>query len=158
MEKLSYIDWATFGKNAQELARQVKKNGADFDLVIGVAQAGIPLALAIADELDREVDIIRVKSYTGINKRTEPKILNKLSKNINGMSVLVVDDLVDHGITMNTLIAYLKTKHPKSITTAVLFKKPWSKFTPDFYLKTVDTWVVFPWNTKKDTKESKMLG
>ena len=57
----------------------------------------------------------------------------------------MVDDLVDQGETMRAVAAFLAAKKPKTLMTAVLFKKPWSKANPDFYLKVEDRWVDFPW-------------
>ena len=47
---------------------------------------------------------------------------------------------------MHTVLGFLSKEKPLEIRTAVLFKKPWSKFEPDFYLKVVDKWIVFPWD------------
>src|SRR3989475_6818597 len=60
-------------------------------------------------------------------------------------TTLFRSDLIDEGDTMSTVLAYLKPRKPKSLSTAVLFKKPWSKHEPDYFLEVLDKWVVFPW-------------
>ena len=55
-----------------------------------------------------------------------------------------MDDLVDQGDTLNLMVGYLADQKPKTLETAVLFKKPWSKTQPDYYLEEVSEWVVFP--------------
>ena len=58
---------------------------------------------------------------------------------------MVVDDLVDEGATMQTVAKHLRSEKPRTLRTAVLFKKPWSAFEPDFFLETLEEWIVFPW-------------
>lgn len=142
--KFWYLSWAKYGKIAAELARNIKSSKNRYDLVIGIARGGVPLAMVVGDQINVKIDIINVKSYTGIAKRTKPKILSTLT-GIKGLRLLVVDDLVEEGATMHTIIRYLKKMRPGSIATAVLFKRPWSKFHPDFYLTLESRWVVFPW-------------
>lgn len=140
-----YISWAEYGRLSAELVQKVRPRGQRFDLIIGIARGGIPVAMVISDELGIKVDIINVKSYEGIAERGRPKIISTLTEEVRGKKVLVVDDLVDEGATMQTVLKYLAKEKPGTLKTAVLFKKPWSKFEPDFCLETLDEWVVFPW-------------
>ncbi len=148
MADLWYIDWAEYGRMASAFSRKISAKRKRFDLVIGIARGGVPLAMVIADKLGVKVDIINVKSYTGIGKeeRTKPRILSTLTDGIKGGRILLVDDLVEHGDTMKLVSAYIRKRKPKELRTAVLFKKPWSKFEPDYFLRKVDRWVVFPWD------------
>lgn len=146
MTKFHYVTWTSFGKLSKALAERIRKSGKEFDLVIGIARGGLPASLVIADQLHLKIDFINVKSYTGIYKKSKPVVLSTLTGSIKGKRILLVDDLVDHGGTMIKMVSYLKKKGTAEVTTAVLFVKPWSTFKPDFYLKTTDSWVVFPWN------------
>jgi hypoxanthine phosphoribosyltransferase len=85
-----------------------------------------------------------VKSYEGIAQRRTPKIVSTLTEEIKGKNILVVDDLVDQGDTMEKVRQYLNGQNPRLLEAAVLFKKPWSKIEPEYYLEVVDKWVVFP--------------
>lgn len=145
MVEFRYIGWAEYGSLVEKLTEKVRAGGAGFDLVVGIARGGIPVAMVISDRLDVKVDIINVKSYTGIARRSKPRIVSTLTEAIRGKSVLVVDDLVDHGDTMTTVVGYLQKRGPRTLRTAVLFKKPWSKNEPDYYTEVVDEWIVFPW-------------
>ena len=75
----------------------------------------------------------------------KPKILSTITEKIADKRVLVVDDLVDGGATMESITEYLSTQSPSDMKTAVLFTKPWSTFAPDFSLRVVDNWIVFPY-------------
>ena len=144
MVEFRYISWPEYGNLAEALAEKVRSGGKKFDLVIGIARGGMPVAMVVSDHLGVKVDFINVKSYDGIGRRTAPRILSTVTEDIEGESVLIVDDLVDQGDTIKTLKQYLDERRPKALETAVLFKKPWSKFGPEYYLEVVDRWIVFP--------------
>jgi uncharacterized protein len=139
-----YISWPEYGNLAEALAEKVRSRGERFDLVIGIARGGLPVAMVVSDHLGVRIDFINVKSYGGIAQRSTPRILSTLTEGINGKNILVVDDLVDQGDTMEMVKKYLSGQNPRLLQAAVLFKKPWSKIEPDYYLEVVDKWVVFP--------------
>lgn len=145
MVEFYYINWTEYGELVTQLTEKIRSAGSKYDLVIGIARGGIPVAMVVADQLGNEIDIINVKSYTGIAQRSKPTIISTLTEEVRGKSVLVVDDLIDEGDTMDTVLGYLQKEGVSDLHTAVLFKKPWSKFEPEFYLKVLDKWVVFPW-------------
>ena len=144
MTEFRYISWPEYGNLAEALAEKVRSSGKSFDLVVGIARGGIPVAMVVSDHLGVMIDFINVKSYSGIAERSAPRILSTLTDGIRGKNVLLVDDLVDHGVTMAMVKEYLQKEEPKLLETAVLFKKPWSKAEPDYYLEVVDRWIVFP--------------
>ena len=144
MPNFRYISWSEYGNLAEALAEKVRANGKMYDLVVGIARGGIPVAMVVSDHLNVKIDFINVKSYNDIGKRTPPRILSTLIEGVAGKNVLLVDDLVDQGDTMAFLSRYLNDQKPKTLETAVMFKKPWSKTEPDYFLETVTEWVVFP--------------
>ena len=145
MPKLNYVSWSQYGELVTRLADAIVSSGEKFDLVVGIARGGMPVAMVVADTLGVKVDFLNVKSYTDVGERGKPKILSTITEKIAGKKVLVVDDLVDGGATMESITEYLESLNPRSIRTAVLFTKPWSSFTPDFSLKVVNSWIVFPY-------------
>lgn len=144
LTEFRYISWAEYGNLAEALAEKVRSAGKRFDLVIGVVRGGMPVAMVVSDHLGVKVDFVNVKSYNGIGERGQPKILSTVTEDIGGKNVLVVDDLVDQGDTMETVRRHLNERRPKLLEAAVLFKKPWSRVEPEYYLEVVDRWVVFP--------------
>jgi hypoxanthine phosphoribosyltransferase len=144
MPNFRYISWSEYGNLAEALAEKVRANGKHYDLVVGIARGGIPVAMVVSDHLDVKIDFINVKSYDGIGKRTAPKIRTTLTASVEGKDVLLVDDLVDQGDTLAFMKRYLMDQRPNSLETAVMFKKPWSKTEPDYYLEDVSEWIVFP--------------
>jgi hypoxanthine phosphoribosyltransferase len=144
MPNFRYISWSEYGNLAEALAEKVRADGRHYDLVVGIARGGIPVAMAVSDRLEVKIDFVNVKSYNDIGKRTAPRILSTLVEGVEGKDVLLVDDLVDQGDTLSLLKKYLTDQRPRSLRTAVLFKKPWSKTEPDYFLETTSEWVVFP--------------
>ena len=147
MPEFRHIGWAEYGDLTETLAKKVRAASVKFDLVVGIARGGIPVAMVVSDQLAVPIDFINVKSYTGIAERATPKVLSTLSERISGKSLLLVDDLVDQGDTLSFVKSYLESQNPSAVKTAVLFKKPWSKAEPDFYLEVVDKWIVFPFES-----------
>lgn len=158
MAEFRYISWVEYGNLTEALAEKVRSAGKSFDLVIGIARGGIPVAMVVSDRLGVRIDFINVKSYSGIAERTSPRILSTLTENISGKRVLLVDDLVDHGVTMEMVKLHLKGQDPKLLETAVLFKKPWSKAEPDYCLEVVDKWIVFPFEVHEVNRLRKSRG
>ena len=144
MTEFRYISWPEYGNLAEALAEKVRSGEKKFDLVIGVARGGMPVAMVVSDHIGVRVDFVNVKSYNGIAQRGVPKILSTVTEEIRGRNVLVVDDLIDQGDTMKTVRKHLGEHKPRLLEAAVLFKKPWSRVEPDYYLEVTDRWVVFP--------------
>ena len=144
MPNFRYISWSEYGNLAEALAEKVRATGKRFDLVVGIARGGIPVAMVVSDHLNVKIDFVNVKSYNDIGKRTAPRILSTLVEGVKGKDVLLVDDLVDQGDTIIFMKKYLMDQRPKTLETAVMFKKPWSKVEPEYFLETVSEWVVFP--------------
>ena len=144
MPRFRYLGWSEYGRLLERLAKLVASDGT-FDLVIGIARGGLPVAMVVSDRLGTKVDFINVKSYDGIGKRGKPKILSTITEEIAGKQVLLVDDIVDEGDTMRSVTDYLLARGPAAIKTAAIFTKPWSSVRPDFCLGVVENWVVFPY-------------
>lgn len=96
-----------------------------------------PLFLAVlngsfvfAADLVREVSIpceitfVRVSSYSGTSSTGEVKELIGLKENIEGRTVVIVEDIIDSGLTMKNLLQTLSAHHPKQIRIASLLVKP----------------------------------
>jgi uncharacterized protein len=144
MPNFRYISWSEYGNLAEALAEKIRAHGKRYDLVVGIARGGIPVAMVVSDHLDVKIDFVNVKSYNDIGKRTAPRILSTLTETVADKDVLLVDDLVDQGDTLAFMKRYLEDQKPKTLETAVMFRKPWSKTEPDYFLESISEWVVFP--------------
>jgi hypoxanthine phosphoribosyltransferase len=71
-----------------------------------------------------EVDFIGVSSYAGTQSSGVVRITHDLARSIEGEDVLLVEDIVDTGLTVRYLIDNLGTRHPRSLKVAALLEKP----------------------------------
>ncbi len=81
--------------------------------------------LSRAIELPITVDFLAVSSY-GVETKTsgEVKLVKDLSLPLSGREVILVEDIVDTGLTMNYLLSYLEGRGPNSVKVAALLSKP----------------------------------
>ena len=70
------------------------------------------------------VDFMSVSSYSGTSSTGAVKITKDLSEDIEGRHVIIVEDILDSGVTLNYLKNYLMVRKPASITIATLMDKP----------------------------------
>jgi len=75
-------------------------------------------------KINSEITFLRVASYSGDRSAGTVKNIIDLNENIKGRTVVVVEDIVDSGLTINNVIERLKEKSPMRIITATLLLKP----------------------------------
>ena len=71
-----------------------------------------------------EITFVRVASYEGVSSTGEVKQLLGLTQNIEGRTVIIVEDIIDTGFTMKELLRMLEEKHPAEIHISSLLVKP----------------------------------
>ncbi len=81
--------------------------------------------LARAIELPLTLDYIAVSSYGAATKSSgEVQLVKDLDQSLDGKDVIVVEDIVDTGLTLNYLTNLLRNRGPKSVKVAALLSKP----------------------------------
>ncbi len=81
-------------------------------------------------ELPLSIDIMEVSSYGAATESSgQVRILKDLSNPIEGRDVIVVEDIIDTGLTLNYLLRYLREKHPASLRICCLLDKPARRLT-----------------------------
>lgn len=153
MEK-RLVPWNEFGRLTLELVRKIKASGSSFDAVIGIARGGLPISMVVADRLSVPLDFINIKSYKGPGLKMPAKIFDVFYVDVRGRNVLVVDDTVDTGDTLLLASEHLiRNRGATGVKIASLFVKPWAKVKPNFYVKEVNYWIVFPWELRESGME-----
>jgi hypoxanthine phosphoribosyltransferase len=112
----------------KELGRQITADYAERDLIlVGILKGAYAFYadLARAIRLPLRVDFLVVTSY-GSRSKTSGKIkmVTDLTEDIAGRDVLLVEDIVDSGLTVKYLIGTLSKRKPKSIRVCSLLSKP----------------------------------
>ncbi len=145
------ISWDDIGDLTFKLAQQILATNQKYDRLIALARGGVSITQALGDALAvKKISVIQTEMYTGINEKTAtPVVIQPLAATIKDERVLVVDDLADSGETLLFISQYLSAQAPKDVKLATLFRKPWTKVTPDFYVGDSEAWVIFPWEVRE---------
>jgi hypoxanthine phosphoribosyltransferase len=110
-----------------ELGRTISRDYQGTSLVmVGVLQGAVPFFsdLMRAVPLDLTVDFLRASSYgAGTESTGAVRLLSDLTVDIKGRPVLLVDDIVDSGLTLAVLKRMLEARGPLSVRTCVLLDK-----------------------------------
>ena len=112
----------------RQLGEQISRDYADRDLfLIGVLKGAIFFLSDLMRhiELDCEVDFMAVASYgSSTDSSGVVRILKDLDAPIEGRNVLIVEDIVDSGLTLQYLLKTLRARDPASLEVCALLTKP----------------------------------
>jgi hypoxanthine phosphoribosyltransferase len=112
-----------------ELGRQISQAYAGHELtLVSVLKGSLPFMadLMRAISIPLRIDLMEVSSYGGLTTESSGlvRILKDLSASIDGRDVLLVEDIIDTGLTLNYLLRYLRGKNPRSVRICALLDKP----------------------------------
>lgn len=148
-----YVSEERLGEMCYNLADKISEKEKNLSQIVCVNRGGLVLGRYLSDALNLELGIISAQSYEkGEVRRKRNFIYFGGFSSMDPLEghILLVDDLVDGGLTLKALHKYFSRKNEVSkVTTAVLFKKPKSVFIPDYYLEETDKWVVFPYEKRE---------
>ncbi|WP_378145037.1 hypoxanthine phosphoribosyltransferase [Cnuibacter sp. UC19_7] len=111
-----------------ELARQIEADYAGEDLlIVGVLKGAVMVMADLARELKMHItmDWMAVSSYgSGTQSSGVVRILKDLDTDLSGRKVLIVEDIIDSGLTLSWLQANLRSRGPESVEICTLLRKP----------------------------------
>ena len=109
-----------------EVAAQIDKDYAGEDVVvISILKGAVFFTVDLVKKMKTpiELEVMQVSSYSGTETTGKLNVKKDLDCDIEGRNVLVVEDIIDTGITLSYLKEYLLSKNPKSLKIAVLADK-----------------------------------
>ena len=123
-----FIDEKKLQARVRELGAEITRDyqGKDLTLVC-VLKGSTPFAMDLARAIDLPLtmEFLGVSSYQGGTETTgEVRITTDVSKPLAGKHVLVIEDIIDTGLTMSFLLENLRARHPASLKVASLLEKP----------------------------------
>jgi len=95
--------------------------------LVGVLKGACTFMTDLARQIDLplSLDYIAVSSYGAATKSSgEVKLIKDLDQGLDGRDLLVVEDIVDTGLTLNYLLKVLKARGPRTLKVATLLSKP----------------------------------
>jgi hypoxanthine phosphoribosyltransferase len=111
-----------------ELARRIETDYADTKpLLVGVLRGAVMVMADLARELTIpiEMDWMAVSSYgSGTQSSGVVRILKDLDTDLHGRHVLIVEDIIDSGLTLSWLLENLRTRGAESVEICALLRKP----------------------------------
>ncbi|WP_299827006.1 xanthine phosphoribosyltransferase [uncultured Roseobacter sp.] len=147
-EKGFHISWDQIHRDSRALAWRLDGHGPDdgaWRAIVAITRGGMAPAMIVARELDiRTVDTISIKSYDH-QQQSEAKVLKAPDETLmgDGTGILILDDLVDSGKTLEVVRALYPQAH-----FATVYAKPKGEPQVDTFITGVsqDTWIFFPWD------------
>lgn len=125
------IDEASLRKRVDELGAELTRDFRDKDpLFVGILKGCFIFMadLMRATDMRCTMDFMAVSSYgNGVTSSGSVKITRDLSQDITGRHVIIVEDILDSGITLSYLRSYLNFRNPASISIVTLLDKPYHR-------------------------------
>ena len=122
------IDPAAIARRVVELGNEISRDYADKDLaLVGILKGSFVFLSDLSRALSIEctVDFLGLSSYgSSTTSSGVVQITSDLTAPIEGRDVVVVEDIVDTGLTMRYLLDNLATRHPASLRICALLHKP----------------------------------
>jgi hypoxanthine phosphoribosyltransferase len=122
------VDSASLHRRVGELGKEIDADYAGRDLVmVGVLKGALSFMADLMRSLSVpcEIDLMAVSSYGSSTVSSGVvRILKDLDTSINGRDVLIVEDIVDSGLTLHYLLKSLGARDPRSLEVCALLAKP----------------------------------
>ena len=136
-----YVSWTDYYRSIENLAITIRNSGWQFNQIVCLAKGGLRIGDILCRIYNQPLAILSTSSYGGEGNRTRGAItfsrdLSMTTTNL-GTHVLLVDDLVDSGQSLQRSIRWLEHRYGfyiDDIKTAVLWYKDCSVIKPDYYV------------------------
>lgn len=145
------LSWEDLAKDCFSLSRKIKET--KIDEIISISRGGMVVSRILSDLLDLPISHIAIESYADMKQQSEPIVTQISPREFKGERILLVDEVSDTGKTYKRALSYLATLPITKVYTASPYIKPHTTVIPDFWVKSLDTWIIFPYDIR-ETKEA----
>lgn len=143
------IDQERLHRRVQQLGARISADYAGKSpVLVGILRGSIFFLADLLRAIDVQVavDLLAISSYVGRDSSGVVRLLKDLDHSIEGKHVLVVEDVIDTGLTLSYVLRVLRTRNPASLEVCTLLNKPRSRLV-DLPLKYIgfdvpDTFVI----------------
>ncbi|WP_353931851.1 phosphoribosyltransferase [Okeanomitos corallinicola TIOX110] len=136
-----YISWSDYHHKIEQLAVKIYQSGWQFNQIVCLARGGLRVGDILSRIYDLPLAILATSSYNGAGKQDRGSLIVShhltMTTESLGDRILLVDDLVDSGVTLQKTIPWLQEHQEFNIAeirTAVIWYKKCSLIKPDYYV------------------------
>jgi hypoxanthine phosphoribosyltransferase len=144
-----YVSWSDYHHKIEQLAVKIYQSGWQFNQIVCLARGGLRVGDILSRIYDLPLAILATSSYNGAGKQDRSNLIVShhltMTTESLGDRILLVDDLVDSGVTLQKTIPWLQAHSQakiQEIRTAVIWYKECSVIAPNYY---VDYLADNPW-------------
>jgi hypoxanthine phosphoribosyltransferase len=139
--------------HARRIAEKIVESKYEPELIVAILRGGVVLARLLSDLLNiREIKVMRVIHYDALESKKVAEIVEPINCRLDGMKVLLVDDVADTGESLIVARDHLLERGASEVKIATMHYKPWSKLKPDYYSEETEAWVVYFWEYAETVK------
>lgn len=147
-----YVTWDEYHRLIERLGLAIHESGWQFDSLLCLARGGLRVGDILSRVYDMPLAILAASSYREAAGRSQGALdigeyITMTQGELRG-GLLLVDDLVDSGVTLSRVVEHLRQRYPAitEVRTAVLWYKACSAFKPDYYVEYLPTnpWIHQP--------------
>ncbi|MFM2060599.1 MAG: hypothetical protein RLZZ507_269 [Cyanobacteriota bacterium] len=135
-----YISWSDYHHKIEKLAVKIYQSDWEFNQIVCLARGGLRVGDILSRIYNQPLAILATSSYSGAGKQERGGLIVSphltMTTDRLGSRILLVDDLVDSGVTLQQTIPWLKANSEfliAEIRTAVIWYKACSVIAPDYY-------------------------
>jgi uncharacterized protein len=157
------VTWSEYHHKIENLAVNIYRSNWQFDHIVCLAKGGLRVGDILCRLYNKPLAVLSTASYGGNNNQQRGVI--KFSKHLStiepiGDRILLVDDLVDSGVSLAESITWIETHYPDvtEIRTAVIWYKSTSIKTPDYYVEYLpnNPWIHQPFEVYEQVEISEL--
>ena len=140
-----YLGRAEIAARVRELGAEIARDYADREpLLVGALKACVPFVtdLSMAIPVAHALDFLELAGYGAAGSQAAPlggheqiRFLKDLDVEIAGRDVIIVDEVVDTGLTLHYLTRTLGLRNPESLACATLFDRPYRRLVDDLPIR-----------------------
>jgi hypoxanthine phosphoribosyltransferase len=150
--KFHKLSWVQFERDCLELFKK-KVKGTHIDRIVSISRGGTVPSRIFSDLLGTiAISHITISSYKDMHKVDKPIVTEEPRTDFKDQTILIIDEVSDTGATFELAVEHLKKHNPKKIYTLSPYIKPKTTFKPDFWIKNIDAWIIFPYDVSETTE------
>jgi hypoxanthine phosphoribosyltransferase len=161
-----WVSWEDYHRSIELLALQVHESGWQFDMILCLARGGVRPGDVFSRIFQVPLAILSTSSYREASGTVQGKLDIARHMTINkgelAGRVLVVDDLVDSGVTLEKVMRHVKENFTEvsEMKSAVIWVKGCSVIRPDYFLQELplDPWIHQPFEDYDDIRPQQLAG